>query len=41
VFVPHPRIAHAARDLEVREVIVTGRGDERTVAEMAAFFAKV
>jgi uroporphyrinogen-III synthase len=41
VFVPHPRIARAARDLDVREVIVTGRGDDRAVAEMAAFFARV
>lgn len=41
VFVPHPRIAVAARKLQVREVVVTGRGDARTVAEMAAFFAKV
>lgn len=41
VFVPHPRIALAARKLDVREIVVTGRGDDRTVAEMAAFFAKV
>src|SRR5712671_534584 len=41
VFVPHPRIALVARKLDVREVVVTGRGDVRTVAEMAAFFAKV
>ena len=41
VFVPHRRIEQAAKRLEVREVIVTGRGDERTVAEMAAFFARV
>jgi len=41
VFVPHARIAAAAGELGVREVIVTGRGDERTVAGMAAFFAKV
>ena len=41
VFVPHPRIAAAAEELGVREVIVTGRGDEQTVAGMAAFFAKV
>ena len=41
VFVPHPRIALAARKLGVREIVVTGRGDVRTVAEMAAFFAKV
>jgi uroporphyrinogen-III synthase len=41
VFVPHPRIALAARKLGVREIVVTGHGDARTVAEMAAFFAKV
>jgi uroporphyrinogen-III synthase len=41
VFVPHPRIALAARELDVREVVVTGSGDDRTAAEMAAFFAKV
>jgi len=41
VFVPHQRIALAARKLDVREIVVTGRGDDRTVAEIAAFFAKV
>ena len=41
VFVPHPRIELAARKLGVREVIVTGPGDDRTVAEMTAFFARV
>jgi uroporphyrinogen-III synthase len=41
VFVPHPRIELAARERDVREVIFTGRGDERTVAEIAAFFARV
>jgi len=41
VFVPHPRIERAARDLGIGQVVVTGRGDERTVAEMAAFFARV
>lgn len=41
VFVPHRRIEQAAKKLEVRQVIVTGRGDERTVAAMAAFFARV
>jgi uroporphyrinogen-III synthase len=40
-FVPHPRIEAAARALGVRKTVVTGRGDERTVAEMAAFFARV
>jgi uroporphyrinogen-III synthase len=41
VFVPHPRIAHAAQELDVRRIVVTGGGDDRAVAEMAAFFAKV
>jgi uroporphyrinogen-III synthase len=39
VFVPHPRIAAAAEQLGVREIIDTGPGDDRTVAEMSAFFA--
>jgi len=41
VFVPHPRIAAAARELSVHQIVVTGRGDDRTVAEMSAFFARV
>ncbi|HET7200296.1 MAG TPA: uroporphyrinogen-III synthase, partial [Burkholderiales bacterium] len=41
VFVPHPRIERAARELRVREIVVTGPGDERTIAEMMAFFARV
>ncbi len=41
VFVPHPRIGVAAEKLGVQRVMVTGRGDERTVAEMSAFFATV
>ena len=41
VFVPHPRIAMAAQKLGVREIVVTGHGDDHTVAEMAVFFAKV
>jgi uroporphyrinogen-III synthase len=41
VFVPHPRIATAAERSGVRRIIVTGRGDDRTVAEMSAFFARV
>jgi uroporphyrinogen-III synthase len=41
VFVPHPRIELEARNLQIGRVIVTGRGDDRTVAEMAAFFARV
>ena len=41
VFVPHPRIERAARELRVREIVVTGLGDERTIAEMMTFFARV
>lgn len=41
VFVPHPRIAMAAKKLGVRKIVVTGHGDDHTVAEMAVFFAKV
>jgi uroporphyrinogen-III synthase len=41
VFVPHARIAQTARERGVREVVVTGRGDDRTIAEIAAFFARV
>ena len=41
IFVPHPRIAAAAERLGIRKVIVTGRGDEQTVAGIAAFFARV
>ncbi len=41
VFVPHPRIAAAARELGVRQVLVTGPGDDQTVAEMSAFFSRV
>jgi uroporphyrinogen-III synthase len=41
VFVPHPRIELAARKFGIREVIVARRGDQQTVEEMAAFFARV
>jgi uroporphyrinogen-III synthase len=41
VFVPHPRIASLARELGVREVVLTGTGEESVVAGMAEFFAKV
>lgn len=41
VFVPHPRIAAAGRELGVRQVLVTGPGDDQTVAEMSAFFSRV
>lgn len=41
VFVPHQRIAAAAAEIGVRKVVVTGRGDEQTVAGICAFFARV
>jgi len=41
LFVPHERIAAAARALGVHAVVLTGPGDEGLVAGMAAFFAKV
>ena len=39
VFVPHPRIAEAARALEIRAVIVTGPGDEGVLEGLNAFFS--
>lgn len=39
VFVPHPRIAEAARALEIRAVIVTGPGDEGVLDGLNAFFS--
>ncbi len=41
VFVPHPRIAAAARDAGFAHAIVVTGGDEATVEGLAAFFAKV
>lgn len=38
LFVPHPRIAAAARELEVERVIVTGPGDEGLLAGLAGYF---
>jgi uroporphyrinogen-III synthase len=40
-FVPHERIAAAARALGVETVVLTGPGDEGLVAGLASFFAKV
>ena len=40
-FVPHERIAAAARKLDVRTVVLTEAGDEGLVEGMSAFFAKV
>ena len=41
VFVPHPRIAGAARDAGFAHTIVVTGGDEATVEGLSAFFAKV
>ncbi len=41
LFVPHERIAAAARALGVSTVVLTGPGDEGLVAGAAAFFARV
>ena len=41
LFVPHERIAAAARALGVRTVVLTDPGDEGLVAATTAFFAKV
>jgi uroporphyrinogen-III synthase len=38
LFVPHPRIAQAARELEVRNVVITGPGDEGLLTGLAAYF---
>ncbi len=38
LFVPHPRIAEAARGLEVRTVIVTGPGDDGLLTGLSAYF---
>jgi uroporphyrinogen-III synthase len=39
VFVPHPRIAEAARALEIQAVIVTGPGDAGVLDGLNAFFS--
>jgi uroporphyrinogen-III synthase len=41
VFVPHPRVAAAAREAGFAHAIVVAGGDEATVEGLAAFFAKV
>ena len=41
LFVPHPRVADAARRLGVAQVTVTGPGDDELVEALAGFFAKV
>lgn len=40
LFVPHPRIAEAARGLEVRTVIVTGPGDSGLLTGLTDYFRK-
>ena len=41
LFVPHERIAAAARGLGFETVVLTGSGDEALVAGLTAFFARV
>lgn len=38
LFVPHPRIASTARELEVRNIVITGPGDEGLLTGLAAYF---
>ena len=40
LFVPHPRIAEAGRDLSVRTVVVTGPGDEGILEGLQAHFRR-
>jgi len=40
LFVPHPRIAEAARGLQVQKVIVTGPGDEGLLTGLGDYFKK-
>jgi uroporphyrinogen-III synthase len=39
LFVPHPRIAEAARELEVQTVVVTGPGNGGLMTGLSAFFS--
>jgi len=39
LFVPHPRIAQAARELQARTVVVTGPGDAGVLTGLTAFFS--
>jgi uroporphyrinogen-III synthase len=41
VFVPHPRVANAARELGCARAIVVSGGDAATLEALAAFFARV
>jgi uroporphyrinogen-III synthase len=38
LFVPHPRVAEAARRAGVREVLIAGPGDEEMLARLVAYF---
>lgn len=40
LFVPHPRIGSAARELGVRTVVVTGPGDDGLLVGLAAYFGR-
>jgi uroporphyrinogen-III synthase len=41
IFVPHPRIAQAARELQLTRVTVTGAGDDAMVQSLSAFFSSI
>lgn len=41
VFVPHPRVGEAARNLGIERVILTGAGDQALAQALVSFFAKV
>ena len=41
VFVPHPRVADAARSRGIERVVITPAGDQALAQALAAFFAKV
>jgi uroporphyrinogen-III synthase len=40
IFVPHPRIAEAGRDLSIRTLVVTGPGDEGILEGLQAHFRR-
>lgn len=39
LFVPHERIAQAARELGIAEILVTGAGDQAMVQALVRYFA--
>ena len=41
IFVPHPRIAEAALELQLPRVTVTGAGDDATVQSVSAYFSHI